>query len=109
VFPEGTRSADGALQPARDGVAMLALRTGAPIVPIAVVGSHRVWTRGSKLPRIGGRIVLRIGRPFVLGGDVGRGREAKSAATRRLMGAIAALLPPAQRGVYASDASAERG
>jgi 1-acyl-sn-glycerol-3-phosphate acyltransferase len=114
VFPEGTRSPDGSLQPAKDGVAMLALRTGAPIVPIAVVDSDRVWPKGRKLPRPGGRIALRVGRPFVLGegaagaGDAGaargRGRAATGAATRQLMGRIAALLPARQRGVYAADA-----
>jgi 1-acyl-sn-glycerol-3-phosphate acyltransferase len=105
AFPEGTRSPDGALQPARDGLAMLALRTGAPIVPIGIVGSDRVWPRGRKIPRLGGHLVLRVGRPFRLDGEAGgRGKAAKGAATRRLMGAIAALLPPRQRGVYASEA-----
>ena len=46
VFPEGTRSPDGALQEARDGVALLALRTGAPIVPVGIGGSHRVLAAG---------------------------------------------------------------
>ncbi|MBA2314309.1 MAG: (d)CMP kinase [Chloroflexi bacterium] len=106
VFPEGTRSPDGALQPARDGLAMLALRTGAPIVPIAVVDSDRRWPRGRLLPRPGGRITLRIGEPFRLADDPatsGRGRAAKGAATDRLMGRIAALLPPRQRGAYAAQ------
>ena len=56
VFPEGTRSADGTLQKPKDGLAMLALRTGATIVPIGVSDSDRVWPRGQKLPRPGGRI-----------------------------------------------------
>jgi 1-acyl-sn-glycerol-3-phosphate acyltransferase len=55
IFPEGTRSPDGALQHGRDGVSSLALRTGAPIVPVAIAGSDRVWPRGQKLPRPGGR------------------------------------------------------
>ena len=42
VFPEGTRSPDGTLQQARDGVAVLAMRTGAPILPVAIAGSYRV-------------------------------------------------------------------
>lgn len=109
VFPEGTRSPDGSLQHAKDGVAMLALRTGAPIVPIAVAGSDRVWPRGRKLPRIGGRIVVRVGRPFKLleeGGST-RSRAAKTAATGRLMGRIGALLPSRQRGVYAAESESE--
>jgi 1-acyl-sn-glycerol-3-phosphate acyltransferase len=107
AFPEGTRSPDGALQAARDGLAVLALRTGAPIVPIAIVDSDRRWPKGRKLPRPGGRVVFRVGQPFRVGeSDAGRGRDAKSRATRELMGRIAALLPPRQRGVYASDVAA---
>jgi cytidylate kinase len=102
AFPEGTRSRDGALQPARDGLAVLALRTGAPIVPIGIVDSDRRWPKGQKLPRPGGRVVFRIGEPFRLAEATGgaRGRDAKARATNELMGRIAALLPPRQRGVY---------
>ncbi len=46
VFPEGTRSPDGSLQEAQDGVAVLALRTGAPIVPLGIAGSHRRLAEG---------------------------------------------------------------
>jgi cytidylate kinase len=103
VFPEGTRSRDGALQQARDGLAVLALRTGAPIVPIGIVDSDRRWPKGQKLPRPGGRVVFRVGQPFTLADASGsdRGREAKARATRELMGQIAALLPARQRGYYA--------
>src|SRR4029453_18132403 len=76
VFPEGTRSPDGSLQAAHDGLASLALRTGAPIVPIAIAGSSKVWPRGQKLPHPGGRVTVRVGRPFrladVLPSDVER-------------------------------------
>jgi 1-acyl-sn-glycerol-3-phosphate acyltransferase len=113
VFPEGTRSPDGTLQQAKDGVAMLALRTGAPVVPIAVVDSDLRWPRAQRLPRPGGRVIMRIGRPFRLADEVdegatGRGRAAKAAATARLMGRIAALLPPRQRGAYAAEATTGR-
>ena len=62
VFPEGTRSRDGALHEARDGVAVLALRTGAPIVPVGIAGSNGVWPRGQKLPHPGGRVTVRVGQ-----------------------------------------------
>lgn len=104
VFPEGTRSPDGKLQDARDGVAMLALRTGATIVPIGVGGSDRVWPRNRRLPRPGGRVTVRFGRPFRLADELPRdvrGRAAKGEATRLLMRRIAALLPERQRGAYA--------
>jgi cytidylate kinase len=103
VFPEGTRSPDGRLQRAKDGVAMLALRTGAPIVPIGIADSDRVWPKGRKLPRPGGRITVTVGRPFRLADELApgaRGREAKAAATTALMRRIAELLPARQRGAY---------
>lgn len=105
VFPEGTRSPDGALHEAHDGVAALALRSGAPIVPVGIAGSHRVWPRGQRLPRPGGRITLTVGAPFRLSDhlppDVDR-RAAKGLATTLLMRRIAELLPPDQQGVYRS-------
>ena len=103
VFPEGTRSPDGALQEGRDGVASLALRTGAPIVPVGIAGSDRVWPRGQRLPHPGGRVTVRVGSPFrladVLPPDVAKG-DAKAQATDLIMRRIAALLPERQRGVY---------
>jgi len=103
VFPEGTRSPDGRLQEAKDGVAVLALRTNAPIVPIGIAGSDRVWPKGRKLPRPGGRVTVTVGRPIRLADELpdgGKGRTAKGAATRLLMTRIAELLPPRHRGVY---------
>ena len=103
VFPEGTRSHDGALQSARDGLALLALRTGAPIVPIGVGGSARVWPRGQALPRPGGRVTMRVGMPFRLEDELPEGlerRARKAAATTLIMRRIAALLPAEQRGPY---------
>ena len=105
VFPEGTRSPDGALQEARDGLALLALRTGAPIVPIGISGSNRVWPKGQKLPHPGGHVTIRIGRPFRPADELPPGtdrRTAKGLTTRSIMERIAALLPPSQRGVYGS-------
>ena len=108
VFPEGTRSPDGALQEARDGLALLALRTGAPIVPLGIAGSSKVWPRGQKLPHPGGHVTVRVGRPFrpadELPADTDR-RTAKGLATTLIMERIAALLPPSQRGVYGRGAA----
>ena len=104
VFPEGTRSHDGQLQEAKDGLAMLALRTGATILPLGVSGTQRFWPRGRML-RIGGQITLRAGTPFTLEEALGSEalkdrRTAKTLATREIMTRIAALLPPDQRGAY---------
>jgi cytidylate kinase len=109
VFPEGTRSKDGALQQVREGVGMLALRSGAPVLPVAVVDSDILWPRGQLLPHYGKRVTVRYGAPFVVADELAaqglpvRGRQATEAATRLIMARIAALLPPRQRGVYAGD------
>jgi 1-acyl-sn-glycerol-3-phosphate acyltransferase len=108
VFPEGTRSHDGKLGEGRDGVAVLALRTGAPIVPIGISGSYERWPRGQKLPRPGGRVMVRIGSPFRLADVLPPGldrREAKTQATELIMRRIADLLPERQRGRYGTAPS----
>jgi 1-acyl-sn-glycerol-3-phosphate acyltransferase len=102
IFPEGSRSSDGALHDAKEGATVLAVRSGAPILPVALVATHRFWPRGSVfIP--GRRMTVRVGPVFHLemakGGDRA---EAMKAATAELMGHIAALLPEEQRGVYAA-------
>jgi 1-acyl-sn-glycerol-3-phosphate acyltransferase len=106
VFPEGTRSPDGALQEAQDGVAVLAMRTGAPIVPLGIAGSNGVWPKGQKLPHPGGHVTVRVGRPFRPLESLPDGtdrRTGKALVTTMIMEHIAALLPPSQRGVYGAD------
>lgn len=43
MFPEGTRSRDGRLQPFKKGIVHLAVQTGLPVVPVVIVGAHRSW------------------------------------------------------------------
>jgi len=104
VFPEGTRSPTGRLQEAKEGTTILALRTGARLVPIGVSGTRAVWPRGQKLPHpIRGRVSLTVGRPFTVSapGAGAERRAAQVAATTEIMRRIAELLPPEQRGFYA--------
>ena len=61
IFPEGTRSPDGALQEAKDGLAILALRTGATILPVGLANTDRFWPRGAR-PRSGSRSRCASGR-----------------------------------------------
>ncbi len=51
IFPEGTRSPDGQLQPAQPGIGMIAAKTGAPVVPVRITGSYEAFPRGSWCPR----------------------------------------------------------
>ncbi len=107
IFPEGTRSPTGELQEAKDGMAQLALRTGAQILPIGINDSDRVWPKGRRFPAPmpRRRVTVRIGEPFraadVVPPTADR-RAAKTAATTAIMGRIAELLEPRQRGFYAS-------
>jgi 1-acyl-sn-glycerol-3-phosphate acyltransferase len=109
VFPEGTRSPTGALQEAKDGLAILALRTGATILPVGVAGTDRFWPRGS-YPHPGGRIALRVGEAFTLPAEISGAtdrRVAKAAATELIMHRIAELLPERHRGVYGTRSAEE--
>jgi len=63
IYPEGTRSPDGRLYRGRPGVGWLALKSGLPVIPVALSGTRRVLPPGSMLPRPG-RVGVTIGRPI---------------------------------------------
>lgn len=63
IFPEGTRSPDGHLQPFKTGAIMLAIKAGVPVVPVGFNGTHQALPKGNLLAR-GGDVVLRIGNPL---------------------------------------------
>jgi len=64
IYPEGTRSRDGYLHRGHTGVARLALATGAPIVPVGLVGTDEVLPADRRLPRIGRTVYVRFGTPI---------------------------------------------
>jgi cytidylate kinase len=106
IFPEGTRSPTGAMQEAKDGMATLAMRTGAMIVPIGVNNTDAVWPKGHKYPIPIPRrtVTYRVGEPFTVADlalPVADRRAAKAAVTRAVMGRIAELLDDRHRGFYA--------
>jgi 1-acyl-sn-glycerol-3-phosphate acyltransferase len=102
IFPEGTRSADGRLYRGRPGVAKLALDTGAPIIPVGMIGTERIQPIGARIPRIVKAKVI-IGAPLDL--SPWAGTEVNSrvlrAITERLMREIAALTGQEYVGRYA--------
>ncbi len=63
IFPEGQRTCSGSFCEMKPGAAMLAMNTGAPIVPVYISGSYAAMPRGSKFPRPG-KIDVFIGKPF---------------------------------------------
>jgi 1-acyl-sn-glycerol-3-phosphate acyltransferase len=88
VFPEGTRSADGWPSRFRPGAAALALSAGAPVVPVAVRGSHQAMPRGRSWPAPGRpRVRVRFGDPVWA-----RPGEDARALTARVQAEVARLL-----------------
>jgi 1-acyl-sn-glycerol-3-phosphate acyltransferase len=72
IYPEGTRTRDGKLHRGHTGVARLALRTGAPIIPVGIIGSDEVQPIDSKMPRLFKTVRIRFGEPIELGHYQGR-------------------------------------
>lgn len=65
IFPEGSRTPDGALQPLARGAAVLIRRTRCPVVPVAVEGCFDAWPRSRTLPRLTGqRLAVAFGEPI---------------------------------------------
>jgi 1-acyl-sn-glycerol-3-phosphate acyltransferase len=64
IFPEGTRTGDGAIAPFRPGFTTLAVRSGAAILPVAIEGAFRVWPRRRRFPGRG-RIGVCYGAPIL--------------------------------------------
>ncbi|MGI8928692.1 MAG: lysophospholipid acyltransferase family protein, partial [Candidatus Limnocylindrales bacterium] len=103
IFPEGTRSPDGVMAEPKPGVAMLATRSGVPILPVGVSGSDRFLGRGRRFPRIGTRITLRVGSTFTVTLDPAQPRRQQiEAATNQIMGHVAALVDERHRGRFAT-------
>jgi 1-acyl-sn-glycerol-3-phosphate acyltransferase len=63
IYPEGTRSPDGRLYRGRTGVGYLALNSGAPVIPVAMIGTDHMLPPGARIPRPG-KIGIRIGKPL---------------------------------------------
>jgi 1-acyl-sn-glycerol-3-phosphate acyltransferase len=104
VAPEGTRSGHGRLQQGHPGVAFLALRSGAPLLPMVYYGGELFWRNLNRLRRTNFHIV--VGQPFYLdAGGVKVTRQVRQQMTDEIMYQMAALLPPDYRGVY-SDLTA---
>ncbi len=73
IYPEGTRSPDGRLYRGRTGIGYLALNSGAPVIPVAMIGTERILPPGHRIPRPG-KIEIRIGEPITF--DQFRGQPA---------------------------------
>ena len=99
LFPEGTRS-PGSMRRAHSGVARLALKSQAPLLPIGITGTERFGSV-TRVFNPTGKIKINIGTTFSIPSVDGRlGKEVLDSLTDMIMGKVAALLPPSYRGVY---------
>ena len=103
IYPEGTRSPDGRLYRGRTGIGWLALSSGLPVIPVAMIGTDRVLPPGSKIPRVS-RIKVKIGSPLTFEAQIARGTGARQrrAVTDEVMQSIKALSGQEYVPVYAS-------
>ena len=104
VFPEGTRSRDGRLHRGHVGAAHLALMTGAPIVPVGIVGTDRVLPTGASLVRPFQRATITLGEP-IRASEMGLTKStnrARRELTDRFMAEVARLCAEPYVDEYAS-------
>jgi 1-acyl-sn-glycerol-3-phosphate acyltransferase len=108
IYPEGTRSHDGRLYKGKVGVAVMALRAQAPVVPCAMIGTFEAQPPGRKLPRIH-PVVIRFGKPLDFSRYAGMEGEKAilRAITDEIMYAILALSEQEYVDRYAADVKAE--
>jgi 1-acyl-sn-glycerol-3-phosphate acyltransferase len=92
IYPEGTRSPDGRLYRGRTGVGWLALHSGVPVLPVAMIGTDRLLPPGHRVPRPG-RIQIRIGKPLLFEEyrDQPAGARQRRAVTEQVVEAIGEL------------------
>jgi len=102
MFPEGTRSG-GRLGRGEPGTALIALRTGAPILPAAIWGTENVKLPRSLFGRT--RVHIRFGEPYRLPETTKVTKEQVTEGTEQIMRRIAELLPIEYRGAYAANSA----
>ncbi len=101
IFPEGTRSRKRMMKEGLPGAALIALRSGAPVVPVGIYGSEQfklwhVWPFRTQ-------VTITYGTPFKLTREGRRGHVDLQAQLDIMMRRIAGLLPPQYRGIYAQS------
>ncbi len=107
IYPEGTRSPDGRLYRGRTGIARLALMTGAPVVPFAMIGTDKVQPGGKGLPRIA-PVTVRFGEAldFSRYDGMDRDRYVLRAVTDEVMSDVMELSGQEYVDMYATKARA---
>jgi len=91
VFPEGSRTLDGNLQPGQPGIGLIIAKTRAPVVPLRIFGAFEALPRGGGKLRFA-RVTVVVGHPiFFTDADFAGGKETYGRLSQRVMDAIAAI------------------
>jgi 1-acyl-sn-glycerol-3-phosphate acyltransferase len=106
-YPEGTRSPDGRLYRGRSGIGWLAMNSGAPVIPVAMMGTRKMLPPGAPLPRPT-KVEIRIGKPLEFGHLAGEPpARARRFVADEVMAAIRELSGQEYVHQYASDVKAK--
>lgn len=108
ISPEGTRSPNGALIPAQEGLAFLAARTKMPVLPVAIQGTPNIFSGLKRLKRA--EVLVTVGPAFMLDTHGEKAsREVLARLTDEAMVHLAKLLPAHMHGAYAEKVAGEKG
>jgi 1-acyl-sn-glycerol-3-phosphate acyltransferase len=104
LAPEGRQSITGELEEGTDGATFLALKSGAPIVPVAITGTdnENIYSNFKRWRRP--RVTLSVGEPFFIREQPDRQMTIR-AGTRQIMESLARLLPESYQGIYKGSVS----
>ncbi len=102
IAPEGRQSVIGGLEEGNEGAAFLALKSGAPIVPMAMTGTENDHINSHMKKRKRARVTLAVGKPFFLREQPDR-QAMLQEGTREIMESLARLLPESYRGNFKSQ------
>jgi 1-acyl-sn-glycerol-3-phosphate acyltransferase len=103
LYPEGTRSSSGEMQPFKKGAGLFAVELGVPVVPAYIEGAHRILPKGKNVPRMGS-VTVRFGEPISFAStssDPLLGRGARRSAVELLEQRIRGLIRNPQAGSFA--------
>lgn len=108
IYPEGTRSPDGRLYRGKVGVARLALESGAPVIPVAMIGTNIAQPIGQKIPSLH-RVGIVVGEPldFSRYRGLSRDRYTLRAVTDEIMYSLMSLSGQEYVDLYAADVKAQ--
>ncbi|MFG1784202.1 lysophospholipid acyltransferase family protein [Rhodococcus oryzae] len=103
IYPEGTRSPDGRLYKGKTGMARMALQSGVPVIPVAMIGTDKLNPIGSRFPRFA-KIVIKVGEPidFSRFNGMGGNRFVERAVTDEVMYKLMALSGQEYVDIYAA-------